>query len=62
MLSQGSANAPDLRYVERKNKRDKLNFESHSAAHSAWQVWKQVIIGEILNVLERRRYDTTQPR
>ena len=29
---------------------------------TAWQVWKQVIIGEILNVMEGRRYDSVPLR
>ena len=29
------------------------------AAPSQWQIWKQVVIAEVLNVLENRRYDVS---
>jgi hypothetical protein len=30
-----------------------------AAAPSQWDIWKQVVIAELLNVLENRRYDVS---
>ena len=62
MSSQGSAKAPDLSGVEHDKKKDSTSPGIRTAPSSTWYVWKQVIIGEILNILERRRYDSTEPR
>ncbi len=62
MSSQGSAQAPDLRGVEREKQSDSCQHQGHGQASSVWQVWKQVIIGEILNVMERSRDDNMQLR
>ncbi len=62
MSTQGSAKAPDPSYVEHEARIDKPSYEAHSSSNSPWHVWKQVIIGELLNVLERRRYDNAERR
>jgi hypothetical protein len=62
MSTQGSAQAPDLSGVEHDEKKESTNPDVHAASKTPWKVWKQVIIGELLNVLERRRYDESDPR
>jgi hypothetical protein len=59
MSSQGWAKAPEARSEENK---DASQRQAHAEPASTWHVWKQVVIGEILNVLERRRYDHNNPR
>jgi hypothetical protein len=62
MSSQGPAKAPDLRGMEREKQSDSSQHQGQRQSSSVWQVWKQVIIGEILNVMERRRDDNMQLR
>lgn len=57
MSAPGSAKAPDKSAVEFEKKEEAREKQKHSDAASRWQVWKQVLIAELLNVLERRRYD-----
>ncbi len=52
MAAQASAKAPQ------KNLPPDAICEKQ-AAPSRWQDWKQVVIGEVLNVLEHRRYDAS---
>lgn len=59
MSAPGSAKAPDMTRTEPETA-DELQagrVES-SGRRSPWQVWRQVLIAELLNLLERRRYDT----
>ena len=58
MSAPGSAKAPVANAV-RFEKKDEVGEEKkeRSDASSPLQVWKQVLIAELLNILERRRYD-----
>ncbi len=59
MSSQASAKAADPGHTQSEDKRaEELQSNFSSSLHA----WKQVIIAEILNVLERRRYDRAEPR
>ena len=62
MSTQGSAKAPDLSRIKFDAKKESTQPDIPTSSSSGWKVWRQVIIGELLNVLERRRYDHTDPR
>jgi hypothetical protein len=58
MSAPGSAKAPDKSAVEfEKKKEEAREKKERSDAASPWHIWKQVLIAELLNLLERRRYD-----
>ncbi len=60
MSAPGSAKAPDndgMEFEKKGGPQRGRDQDRRSGAPSPWQVWKQVLIGELLNVLERRRYD-----
>jgi hypothetical protein len=62
MSAPGSAKAPDTGAVEFEKKREAGEKKERSDTASRWQVWKQVLIAELLNILERRRYDAPGTR
>lgn len=59
MSAPGSAKAPDKSAVEfeKKEEEEAREKKERSDAASPWHIWKQVLIAELLNLLERRRYD-----
>lgn len=57
MPAPGSAKAPDMNAVEFGNKEDGRRRKERSDPVSRLHIWKQVLIAELLNLLERRRYD-----
>ncbi len=58
MSAPGSAKAPDKSAVEfEQREEDARDKKERSDAASPWHIWKQVLIAELLNLLERRRYD-----
>ena len=60
MSTQGSAQAPERTYTE--NEHTDSVCGAPPRFNSAWNLWKQIIIGEILIVLEPHRCDNIQPR
>ena len=58
MFTQGWAKAPDANRTQPEEHEEITRRETRGQSASSWHVWEQVIIGEILNVLERRRYDS----
>jgi hypothetical protein len=54
MPASGSAKAPGVTVVKFEEVREE---DGANHTFSQWQVWKQVLIAELLIVLERRRYD-----
>lgn len=57
MPAPGSARAPEVGAIELEKNEAAGEKQERSDALSRWQIWKQVLIAELLNVLERRRYD-----
>lgn len=53
MAAQASAKAPEPTLQA------PITKPEQPAAISQWTVWKQVVIAEVLNVLEKRRYDAS---
>jgi hypothetical protein len=61
MSAQGSVKAPEMSGTELRARKEGRSKEA-SLGSSSWKVWKEVLIAELLNVLERRRYDATELR
>jgi hypothetical protein len=58
MSSPGSAKASEKNRMEFKANEANDN-DKHFRNSSPWKIWTQVLIAELLNVLEGRRYDVT---
>jgi hypothetical protein len=53
MAAQASAKAPQA------PSQTAIMNHKQAAAPSQWDIWKQVVIAELLNVLDNRRYDVS---
>ncbi len=62
MSAEGSAKAHDISRTELLVRGEGRTTEGASGSSSPWKVWKEVVIAELLNVLERHRYDATDLR